>query len=91
MICPIFRDYKLATACEAPTLENVKVFIVESPLPDGPFGAKGTGEVTVNATGLAIANAIYNATGIRIKDAPATAERIWRALRETKSAQVFNK
>jgi len=82
MVNPNFRDYKMVTSCEAPTIENVKVFIVEAPHPAGPFGAKGTGEVTVNATGPAIANAIYNAVGVRIKDAPATAERVWRALKE---------
>jgi CO/xanthine dehydrogenase Mo-binding subunit len=48
----------------------------------GPYGAKGGGEATVNPIAPAIANALYRATGVRLREAPLTPERVWRALRE---------
>ncbi len=65
----------------APTID-VKIIEVEQP--DGPFGAKGMGELPVNPTAPAIINAIYDAVGVRITELPATKEKILRALSKKK-------
>jgi len=74
---PYFRDYKLATACDMP---EVKVIFVETDDPAGPFGAKGLGETGAIAIAPAIANALYNATGVRIRELPLTPERVLAAI-----------
>ena len=56
--------------------------IVERPEPTGPFGAKGIGEPSLLPTAPAIVNAIQNAVGVRIRDLPATPEKILKALQE---------
>jgi xanthine dehydrogenase molybdenum-binding subunit len=76
---PNFRDYKILTAkdvipIEAPVLETYDK--------EGPFGAKGIGEPGCVPTAPAIANAVYDAIGIRLKDLPLTPERVLAALRE---------
>ena len=55
---------------------------VEHPDPEGPFGAKGVGEPGLVPTAPAIANAVYNAIGVRIRDLPITPEKILKALRK---------
>lgn len=82
---PNFRDYKILTAkdvvpIEAPVLETYDE--------DGPFGAKGIGEPGCVPTAPAIANAIYNAVGVRIKDLPITPERVLAAIREKKGVDL---
>jgi xanthine dehydrogenase molybdenum-binding subunit len=76
---PNFRDYKILTAKDEIPIE---VVIIESNDADGPFGAKGIGEPGLVPTAPAIANAIYDAIGIRIKDLPMTPEKILKALKE---------
>jgi carbon-monoxide dehydrogenase large subunit len=76
IINPKLADYKLPTALDAPQIEAL---IVEEPSPTGPFGVKGVGEPGAAPTAPAIANAIFSAVGIRIKDLPITAEKLfWR-------------
>jgi xanthine dehydrogenase molybdenum-binding subunit len=75
---PNFRDYKILTAkdvvpIEAPVLETYDA--------DGPFGAKGIGEPGCVPTAPAVANAIYDALGVRIKDLPITPEKVLAAVR----------
>ncbi len=74
-----FRDYKILTAKDVIPVEPV---IIETMDPDGPYGAKGIGEPGCVPTAPAIANAIYDAIGVRVKDLPITPEKIIRALRE---------
>jgi CO/xanthine dehydrogenase Mo-binding subunit len=50
----------------------------------GPYGAKGGGEASLNAMPANIANAVYRATGVRIRRAPLTPEKVWRALKDRK-------
>jgi len=50
--------------------------------PEGPFGAKEAGEGLTSPTAGAIANAVYNAVGVRIRDLPITPEKVLRALKE---------
>lgn len=61
---------------------EIDVKIVEVEQPDGPFGAKGMGELPINPTAPAIINAIYDAVGVRITELPATREKILKALQE---------
>jgi xanthine dehydrogenase molybdenum-binding subunit len=77
-------DYKLPTSCDVPPLENFKVFFADTYEPTGPFGAKGLGEGSYNPVAGAIANAIYNAIGVRFYELPITPERILAALNERK-------
>ncbi|HOT93539.1 MAG TPA: xanthine dehydrogenase family protein molybdopterin-binding subunit [Anaerolineae bacterium] len=73
-----FVDYKIATALDAP--RAIHGDIVETPLEDGPWGARGVGEHVMVPTAPAIANALYAATGVRFKDLPLSAEKIFRAM-----------
>ncbi len=73
-----FVDYKIATALDAP--REIHGDIVETPLEDGPWGARGVGEHVMVPTAPAIANALYAATGIRFNDLPLSAEKIFRAM-----------
>ncbi|MBV9120536.1 MAG: molybdopterin-dependent oxidoreductase [Chloroflexi bacterium] len=77
LLNPYFRDYKLATSQDMP---EVKVILVETNDPAGPFGAKGLGETGAIAVAPAVANALYDATGVRIKELPLTPERVLEAL-----------
>lgn len=75
---PNFMDYKVLTAMDMPP---VKTFLIESNEVEGIYGAKGCAHTGI-ATAPAIANAIYNAVGVRIKDLPITPMKILEALEE---------
>ena len=77
-----FVDYKIATAVDTPEMDII--LLETSPQADGPFGAKGIGEPTMVPTAPAIANALYDALGVRIRDLPLTAEKVLQALQEKK-------
>ncbi len=74
-----FAEYKLAAM---PDLPEIIPIIVESDHSEAPFGAKGVGEPAAAATPPAIANALYDAVGIRITDLPLTAEKVLEAIAE---------
>jgi CO/xanthine dehydrogenase Mo-binding subunit len=74
-----FRDYKTLTALDMPRIE---MMIADTFEPTGPFGAKGVGEGVTNPIAAAVANAIFDAVGVRIKDLPISAEKILMALKE---------
>ncbi|MDA8108350.1 MAG: molybdopterin-dependent oxidoreductase [Betaproteobacteria bacterium] len=74
---PNFRDYKLVTAPEIPEMD---ISFIETMDGEGPQGAKGVGEAPAICIAAAVANAIYNATGVRITALPFTPERVYRAL-----------
>ena len=76
---PNFTDYKIPTACEMDF--PVDLVFIETDDPAGPFGAKGVGEPGLVPTAPAIANAIYDAVGVRIRDLPITPEKVLAALR----------
>lgn len=78
-----FMDYKVLTANDIP---YIKTILLEDPDPSGPFGAKGVGEVGLLPVAAAIANAIYDATGVRVRHAPMTPEHVLRALHAQASA-----
>ncbi len=74
---PNFADYKIFNAVDMPELETI---LVETYEPSGPYGAKSVGEVPINGPAPAIANAIYDAIGVRIFDLPFTPEKVLKAL-----------
>jgi len=74
MLNPNFTDYKIPTALDIP--DEIVPIIVEVPQPDGPFGARGMGEHPMIPVAPMIANAIEDATGIRITSMPITAEKL---------------
>ena len=74
------KDFKLPTACDMP--EDVEVLLVEPYEPTGPYGAKGIAESALVSIAPAIANAIYDAIGVRIRELPITPDKILEALRE---------
>ena len=74
-----FSDYYLPTARSVPAIE---VLLVEVPSRWGPLGAKGVGEVATLPAAPAILNGIYRATGARLRQVPATSERVLAALRQ---------
>lgn len=73
-----FMDYALPKANQVPPVE---IEIHEHPALHGPYGAKGIGEPPVIPGAAAIANAIHDATGVRLRQLPMTSERVWRVLR----------
>ncbi len=69
-----FTEYLIPTSKDMPpSFENI---ILEIPEESGPFGAKGIGEVTVPPTAPAVANAVYDAIGVRVKSLPLTPEKL---------------
>ena len=77
---PGFVDYKLPTAADLNF--PIELEFVETNDPTGPFGAKGAGEPGIVPTAPAIANAVYDAVGVRIHDLPLTPEKVLTALQE---------
>jgi CO/xanthine dehydrogenase Mo-binding subunit len=76
---PSLLDYRIPTSLDTPALEAL---IVESDDPEGPYGAKEAGEGPLHSSIPAIANAIYDAVGVRLDSLPFSPPRVWRALRE---------
>jgi len=73
-----FATYKMPSALDMPEID---VILVEDPAPTGPFGAKGVGEPGMTNVAPAIANALYDAVGIRIHSLPMTPEKVLEVLR----------
>ena len=70
-------QYKIPTRVD---MGKLRVDFACSYEPTGPFGAKSIGEIVINTPSPALANAIYNATGVRLKELPMTSERIKMAM-----------
>ncbi len=83
-INPNLTNYIMPTSLDMP---EVEVDIVDNYDPTGPFGAKGVGEPTLVPTAAAIANAIYDAVGVRITVLPATSEKVFKALQAKREQQ----
>jgi xanthine dehydrogenase molybdenum-binding subunit len=73
-----FVDYKMFLALDMPKIKTI--ILEEAPDPGGPFGAKGIGEDPIMAIGPAIANAVYDAIGVRFRELPITPEMVLREL-----------
>ena len=79
-----FLDYKIPTIGDVPEIETI---LIESDDPSGPFGAKGIGEYGLVPTAAAIANAIYDACGVRVRELPISREFVLNALRTRKEGE----
>lgn len=77
---PSFLDYGIPTAMEIPSIESIEV---ETNDPEGPFGAKESGEGTQLSPAPAIVNAIYDAIGVRFTSLPVTPDRVLEALEKS--------
>ncbi len=84
---PGLLEYRSPSSIESPEIETI---IVESIDPEGPFGAKEAGEGSLAAVIPAIANAIYDAVGVRLREAPFTPERVLAAIRGQKGSKKLN-
>ena len=84
MLNPGFLNYGVPTALDVPP---IRTCLVEPVDPAGPFGAKGVAEPAMTPTAACIANAIYDAVGVRMKELPITAQKIWKALRDKEKDQ----
>ncbi len=73
-------DYRLPRFSDLP--KNVELHLVQNQDGVGPYGAKGGGEASLNSMPANIANAVYHATGVRIRKAPLTPDKVWQALKE---------
>jgi CO/xanthine dehydrogenase Mo-binding subunit len=82
---PNFSDYKIPCTLDMPPL---KIGFADSYEPTGPFGAKGLGELGLDPTAAVLANAIHDACGVRIKELPLTAEKVYWALRAAEGADA---
>ena len=70
-------DYHIFQAHEIPQMQAILVPTYE---PSGPFGAKAVAEIPMDGVAPAVANAVFDAVGVRIRDLPITPEKVWRAL-----------
>jgi xanthine dehydrogenase molybdenum-binding subunit len=81
---PNFTDYKMLTAQDLPAFD---ISFVETRDPAGPYGAKGIGESPLIPVAAAVANAVFHATGVQIKEIPMTPERVLTRLREAREKE----
>ena len=72
-------DYRMPTSYDIPFTETI---LVEKPNPGHPYGVKGVGEVPITPPLAAIANAIYDAVGVRPRELPATPKRVHKLIKE---------
>ncbi len=80
---PNFLDYRTLTPMQMP---EVDVIIVESNDPEGPFGAKEAGDGPLLPILPAVANAIYDAVGVRMYSLPITPDKLWKAVQRQMTA-----
>jgi CO/xanthine dehydrogenase Mo-binding subunit len=84
---PTLEGYAFPTILDVP---EIIPLIVEVPEPTGPYGAKGVGEPPCTPIAAAVANAIADATGVRLTQLPMTPERVLAALRDSRGAAKAN-
>jgi CO/xanthine dehydrogenase Mo-binding subunit len=81
VVNPNFMDYKCPSSLDVPACGDVTSMIAAVPHQEGPYGAKGFSEGGLVAVAPAIGNAIFKATGVRIRDLPITKEKVLKMLR----------
>ena len=74
-----FMQYKIPTRMDT---GDIRVEFESSYEPTGPFGAKSIGEIVINTPSPAIAAAVENAVGVRIRELPITAEKVYREMKK---------
>lgn len=75
-------DFKMLTANDLPEMGNIEVYFTDTYEPTGPFGAKGIGEAALNPVAAALANAVYNAIGVRFTEIPITPEKVLKKIND---------
>lgn len=85
---PSLLDYRIPTSLDTPELESL---IIESIDPEGPYGGKEAGEGPLHPSIPAIANAIYDAIGVRMDRLPFTPPNVWRAIQDAREAGTLRK
>ena len=83
---PSLLDYRIPTSVDTPELHSL---IIESLDPEGPYGAKEAGEGPLHPSIPAIANAIYDAVGVRMDAMPFSPPRVWRALQDANARTAW--
>lgn len=76
-----FMQYRIPSRMD---LGSIRVEFAPSYEPNGPFGAKSIGEIVINTPSPAIADAVYNAVGVRFTELPITAEKVYMALKHNR-------
>ncbi len=79
MVNPNFTDYVIATTADKPEYD---ITFIEKPYAEGPYRAKGMGEVPLIGVAPAVANAIKNACGARVRSVPLLPEKVWKELKK---------
>lgn len=85
---PSLLDYRIPTSLDTPELESL---IIESLDPEGPYGAKEAGEGPLHPSIPAIANAIYDAVGVRMNAMPFSPPNVWRALQDSRARDAWER
>ncbi|MGH6831351.1 MAG: hypothetical protein ACREDG_09395, partial [Methylocella sp.] len=86
---PSLIDYRVPCMNDLPAIFESR--LVENQDGPGPYGAKGMGESGIVSIAPAVGNAIFHATGVRIRELPLTPERVWRALKDSAEITVDDK
>jgi len=84
MISNDMLNYKIPTRLD---VKNLTTVFVDSYEESGPFGAKSVGEIGIDTPPAALANAVYNALGVRVKSLPITSEKIYHEMRKKNEKQ----
>jgi CO/xanthine dehydrogenase Mo-binding subunit len=85
LLNPNLIDYRVPVCADLP--DEMCAMLIENGDGPGPYGAKGIGESGILGIAPSVANAVQDATGVRIRDLPLRPERVWRALREQPEAR----
>ena len=85
LITPNLNEYKVPTQMDVPQFRTI---LVRTEVGPGPFGAKAAGEITNSGVAAAVANAVYNAVGVRIMTLPVTSERVYDAMHAKKASEL---
>lgn len=85
---PSLLDYRIPTSMDTPEMESL---IIESIDPEGPYGAKEAGEGPLHSSIPAIANAIFDAVGLRMDSLPFSPPRVWKALQEASARERWER
>ncbi len=84
VVNPNFANYRVPKSLGSVPIETI---LIETNDPEGPFGAKGMGEASLLPTSAAIANAIHDAVGVRMKELPITPDKVLKAIKEKEAAE----
>jgi CO/xanthine dehydrogenase Mo-binding subunit len=83
LVGPSLLDYRIPTTLDTPAIE---AFIVEKPDRNGPYGAKEAGEGPLHSSIPAVANAVFDAVGVRLTELPLSPTKVLAALKQQKTS-----